>query len=1215
MGESVAEIKQTVTVGEGQIIASKHETKRLTQDGAHQMNNEGRARVTTETQVDLMEKIVVTNDTLVGWPIRLSSVNVHEHEEQQIVSLDDARQAASPTKANVESSSKPMEFNDGVIQPSLSMSVQVGSVFNHQLLNGTGFNIQTRVELRSTSPEHNFMVQNVVGSFTFTADPEGTELPAPSGPASERVDQPVSQGQSATNSVIRAVEIEDSRTEVSQSEHTITESKLVARTTENFENKHMHGSQVGQGGIWIKNDEALSKQGSDLPQYSVMSEPPAKTERQHSCVADCACPFSQAELIGGQATVCDELPQQVVQTQYEGVGPLGVTVDRVPVSKSEENIELKLGHLASAQSQESERLESRFGEVPLQATQADDVDRQEPATGILHNTRAEHNPSVKLIGVSDEDKAESLIVLAKTAEENKPVSENEVEGAVKSERSSTKDTPTLVESYQMDRIEEKPMSTSHSVLNVVDSGEETVVATKVDQDEQWAEQSVKGPLSETLQEPVSATSPEVLDVPQSEKQNVLQSPGGSQTEQPLEVHYSGQISDEAVSGKSKSEEQLYQQVARRITNDVLQKSQQQTLQQSRRSSEEPMNEFPTVEMPGDCAPSIDLQSTAAPVLAAQQNMWPEEGLDPVPKIVPTKTMSNVDSSKQSPMLRDAQVNTGRELSPATEDEVNNESEWSHSMHHYRHHHRHYRAGSGGERTHHSGFSPPCCGARKEAQSNRVVCHFGHGKTRSHKPKRLSRSCTQLRGQEMVLCGCSRCCGSAVPYEAGAGLRVVEDHSDDTSSTTQTASETSEMQRMTMTLLTTIATTAELLRKQYKKQKVLNAKATGKRPKRLDKGEPTDVNRIMHQNDLEGDEIHGVQNTSCAEPYSIHDSAMRYPEFVQNFRITIPAEWLSVNKNKNVTGRLESGREHGVQCDLTSQSQQLSEEFYGLGSRFRNINKPFEHNPYESEVRGRLGQKHREQRHLKVGVYEQRSLRKGRRVKAKFAEECRHSVSGSLLPCTVQEIAEEDLSLMLTTVNCCLETTRNSQADSELDKARSSTALEKPKSPAEMYDTVASAEQGKMSSEDFLHYGMEVRSPSTPSVVIDHSCPSQPGTPSYDTSYVTPSIQSRQSIVDQCILGPQENDLSKRGWAPVSNSAYLWCAREGRHARMISVQFNQECSKPNPSAGNETLLNGIYSKPVWHDCASARDGAREHQTLQPKVKHSIDLIMFTKSQHR
>lgn len=1205
MGESLADIKQTVTVGDGQIIASKHETKHLPQDRSHQTSNEGRARVTTETQVDLMEKIVVTNDTLVGWPIRLSSVNVHEHEGQQIVTLDDARQEASQIKVNPEFSSKPGEANEAAVQPSLSMSVQVGSVFSHQLFNSTGFNIQTRVELRSTSPECNLMVQNVVGSFTFTADTEGSELPIPLGSTSEREDQLRSQERSATNSVVKPAEMEDSRTELSQSEKTIAESKLVVRTTENFENKHMHGTQIDHEGIGITQGEALSngKEDSDLSQNRGEIEPPTETDQKHSCTADCACPSTQVELIGGQATVCEEPPQQVVQTEQKDIGPSGVTVDHVSVSNLEENIELKLGHLASAHSQESEPPESKFSGVIMQTTQTDNVDEREPVTDIVPNILTEHNPLVNQNDAFDEDKAEPLIVLSKVAEENKPVNGTEVEGAVNSERSITKDTPTVVESYPLEQIEEKPMSVSHSGLNVVDSGEEAVFSTKVDQSEQWAEQSVKSPTSEAFQQPVSATSPELLHMPEDEKQNLIQSPRVSETEQLPEVQQSRHLSDESVSGMSKSEEQLYHQVARRITNDVLQKTQKQTLQQIEGLIEEDdapaknlMVESFTAEIPDNYAPSADLQSTAAPVLAAQQNARREEDLDLVPKTEKMKTLSDVDFSRQSPMLRDAEVNTGRELSPETDDEVNNESEWSHSMHHYRHHHRHYHAGSGGERTHHSGFSPPCCGARKEAQSHRVVCHFGHGKGKSHKSNRVPHSCTQLRGQEIALCGCSRCCGLAVPYETGVRQRVAEDHSDDTSSTTQTASETSEMQRMTMTLLSTIATTAELLRKQYKKRKMQNAKVAGKHSRQMEKGEPTGIVRNTHQTDLEDDEIHGLQNTSCAEPYSFH-------EFVQNFRITIPAELFSIRKNKKVAGCLGSIREHGIQCDLTAQSHLPADKPNGLDSRLKHINIR-ENKTHQSRARRQnqevVDHEHGERRCLEVEAHGQGSLERGRRAKRKSEDRRGHSVSGSILTCTIQEIAEEELSPMLTTVDYCLDATQNSQ----LDKSHSSMFIGKSKSPTELHDTAASVEFGKMSSEDLLHYGMEVRSPITPSMVMDHLCPSQSSSPSYDTSYVTPSIQS---TVNQCFLGVHENDLSRKGLASVSNSVYLWCAGEGRHEQMTSVPFKHECSKPNLSDDHETPLKGTYSEPAWSDCVSVRNHTGQHPTPRHKVNANTGSI--------
>ncbi|OON19204.1 hypothetical protein X801_04930 [Opisthorchis viverrini] len=120
------------------------------------MGYEGRARLTKEIQVDLLEKVVVSHDTVVAWPIRLSSMCIFEQQNNESSPHDqEPDRQTSPYQTERVPATSPI--------PTVSMSLQVGNLAKSTLFNhGPGINIQTWVQFDNSSPECNLLVENRV---------------------------------------------------------------------------------------------------------------------------------------------------------------------------------------------------------------------------------------------------------------------------------------------------------------------------------------------------------------------------------------------------------------------------------------------------------------------------------------------------------------------------------------------------------------------------------------------------------------------------------------------------------------------------------------------------------------------------------------------------------------------------------------------------------------------------------------------------------------------------------------------------------------------------------------------------------------------------------------------------------------------------------------------------------------------------------------------
>ncbi|GAA53523.1 retrovirus-related Pol polyprotein from type-1 retrotransposable element R2, partial [Clonorchis sinensis] len=225
-----------------------------------------------------------------------------------------------------------------------------------------------------------------------------------------------------------------------------------------------------------------------------------------------------------------------------------------------------------------------------------------------------------------------------------------------------------------------------------------------------------------------------------------------------------------------------------------------------------------------------------------------------------------------PQTRDVEVDTGFIGASVAKDQLegHEDSEWSHSLHHYRHRRRHHYRGLSDEKALRQTDLELPFGTNKRHYSTSRLKN-GAVKPNSSK-QRPTRPITATGVQEGVLSICEMCGTPRAPSELDCAEKVslerpgFEDQSDDTSSTTRTLSETSELQKVTMTLLNTLTTTAELLRNQYKRQRIA-MKRYKARKQRSNSREPRSDLAHSESKLIQDKDMSYVKNTSCAEPYS------------------------------------------------------------------------------------------------------------------------------------------------------------------------------------------------------------------------------------------------------------------------------------------------------------------------------------------------------------
>ncbi|KAG5441399.1 hypothetical protein CSKR_111747 [Clonorchis sinensis] len=276
-------------------------------------------------------------------------------------------------------------------------------------------------------------------------------------------------------------------------------------------------------------------------------------------------------------------------------------------------------------------------------------------------------------------------------------------------------------------------------------------------------------------------------------------------------------------------------------------------------------------------PGVSESSTVPPYLVGQVATTSfespsEQEINPQKPFIHQPEPDKNQEFTARPQTRDVEVDTGFIGASVAKDQLegHEDSEWSHSLHHYRHRRRHHYRGLSDEKALRQTDLELPFGTNKRHYSTSRLKN-GAVKPNSSK-QRPTRPITATGVQEGVLSICEMCGTPRAPSELDCAEKVslerpgFEDQSDDTSSTTRTLSETSELQKVTMTLLNTLTTTAELLRNQYKRQRIA-MKRYKARKQRSNSREPRSDLAHSESKLIQDKDMSYVKNTSCAEPYS------------------------------------------------------------------------------------------------------------------------------------------------------------------------------------------------------------------------------------------------------------------------------------------------------------------------------------------------------------
>ncbi|TPP62169.1 hypothetical protein FGIG_11953 [Fasciola gigantica] len=108
--------------------------------------NEGRARLTVESQLDFLEKVVVTNDTIIAWPIRCTDppVIVQQNDGVNRIANGTSNTGLQPPADSPKEAVLANEKN----HPNVSVEVKVDSIAVQNPTNCHALDIQARVQIK-----------------------------------------------------------------------------------------------------------------------------------------------------------------------------------------------------------------------------------------------------------------------------------------------------------------------------------------------------------------------------------------------------------------------------------------------------------------------------------------------------------------------------------------------------------------------------------------------------------------------------------------------------------------------------------------------------------------------------------------------------------------------------------------------------------------------------------------------------------------------------------------------------------------------------------------------------------------------------------------------------------------------------------------------------------------------------------------------------------
>ncbi|KAF8569177.1 hypothetical protein P879_07916 [Paragonimus westermani] len=627
-----------------EITNNSRELQNLSSNHPH-VSNEGHARLITETSADLLEKVVMTNNTLIAWPIRLSSVCVMEQHEQK--SQEPENSPNPVVDSLVEADIKRPDTAESIPKSTMSMSLQVDGLFSPPMVN-----IGARIQLKNYLPEYNVLVRNTnspgtkveisdagsdipqirftctspididktsgqwqvianssVGTTTpedlagehaqFDASPSRThaDMQSPSaqhaGPTELptnfisplddfrvetklECDQQEQQPKAKTlvnlslippNDSIQPSIITENDTQLSDMQPIPTSDQMAsAPPSDRASDAPVHDKTVSDRGNIVKNhsiesadpkqpethyDEYENVPGTGASHQDEQAEvnhdylPGEASESQTK--SKCSVSYkNQVELTGGQAVICDEQPQQLIQSYCESVGPNDVRIDKVSVLKEDENLEVKLGHFNSEQSEEAEKL------VPGPS---------DPVTFVAPVSNVEDNPVQNILTTENHEDMETSRPTTHTGKHKdmslnlqpailpmSPETKKELEHSEagrKFENSDTKRSMSPTEQgAQSIQSDQRLSISSHSAVNVVDANPETSTVSRFElrehRDKQSVDDKTHGSIHLVDQDQLIANNPPETRTPnRNQKDDLIQTLADTIQEQESEVLVGG----------------------------------------------------------------------------------------------------------------------------------------------------------------------------------------------------------------------------------------------------------------------------------------------------------------------------------------------------------------------------------------------------------------------------------------------------------------------------------------------------------------------------------------------------------------------------------------------------------------------------------------------------------------------------------------------------
>ncbi|VDP80110.1 unnamed protein product [Echinostoma caproni] len=356
----------------GQSQNNPAETKQLNRNKQSHNYTEGRARMTIESQLDFLEKVIVTTDTIIAWPIRCADPPVVvQQEDSEQKTIKEAKDHALA----IQSASSRGAINSGEDEcPNVSVQVKVDSTTVQHPTACHAFDIQAHVQIKQkfsptrightgtnepgTSEKRNTLVESDNAPGT-TSVPARTMSPIHSFKSRVAFSSPTDPTISGSVTIQGHIS-PDGKLLIAQDGIAVDESTQYSPQSASHQQRADMVSNVGQSAIKLK--EPSGSETVVIPTQTVMHlEPTSKyqIEVQESCTYD-QTPEGALELrlsrtleiqptnekdgteqIGDPARQDAAEVLQLPSPEQTKTEPLGLSVEMVDESKLNETLEMK----------------------------------------------------------------------------------------------------------------------------------------------------------------------------------------------------------------------------------------------------------------------------------------------------------------------------------------------------------------------------------------------------------------------------------------------------------------------------------------------------------------------------------------------------------------------------------------------------------------------------------------------------------------------------------------------------------------------------------------------------------------------------------------------------------------------------------------------------------------------------------------------------------